>query len=80
MIRLWDDRAFAAEHRRKALKEARRWDAETLGPQYVRFFADPRPGAKPATAAPAARPRAVAWEDAGSDVKRYRSYNYHLGG
>lgn len=47
---LWDDRDLAQEHRRKALEEARRWDAETLEPQYVQFFAELRPGSKPPTA------------------------------
>jgi hypothetical protein len=41
--RLWDDPAFEAEHRRRALAEARRWDSETLAKQYEEcFFRDAR--------------------------------------
>ena len=36
--RLWDDAEFEAEHRRRALAEARRWDSFTLGDQYQKFF------------------------------------------
>jgi hypothetical protein len=32
--RLWDDPVFEAEHRRRALAEARRWDSKTLAKQY----------------------------------------------
>jgi glycosyltransferase involved in cell wall biosynthesis len=38
VIRLWDDRAFYAEHERRALAESRRFAPEVLEPQYVRFF------------------------------------------
>ncbi len=36
--KLWDDPAFEQRHRRLALKEAERWAAEKLVPQYERFF------------------------------------------
>jgi hypothetical protein len=36
--RLWDDPLFEAEHRRRALAEARRWDSETLAKQYETLF------------------------------------------
>jgi glycosyltransferase involved in cell wall biosynthesis len=36
--RLWDDPVFEAEHRRRALAEARRWDSETLAKQYEALF------------------------------------------
>ena len=36
--RLWDDREFEAEHRRRSLAEARRWDGDKLAEQYESFF------------------------------------------
>jgi hypothetical protein len=36
--RLWDDPEFEAEHRRRALAEARRWDGERLAEQFEQFF------------------------------------------
>jgi glycosyltransferase involved in cell wall biosynthesis len=36
--RLWDDPAFEAEHRRRALAEATRWDGDRLAQQYEEFF------------------------------------------
>ncbi len=36
--RLWDDTGFEAEHRRRALAEARRWDGDKLAEQYDGFF------------------------------------------
>jgi glycosyltransferase involved in cell wall biosynthesis len=36
--RLWDDPEFEAEHRRRALAEARRWDGERLAQQYEGFL------------------------------------------
>jgi len=48
IVRLWDDPAFADEHRRRALAESRRWSPDVLRPQYVRFFADLRPEVGPA--------------------------------
>jgi glycosyltransferase involved in cell wall biosynthesis len=36
--RLWDDPAFEAEHRRRGLAEARRWESETLAKQYEALF------------------------------------------
>ena len=36
--RLWDDPEFEAEHRRRALTEARRWDGDKLAEQYEGFF------------------------------------------
>jgi glycosyltransferase involved in cell wall biosynthesis len=36
--RLWDDPVFEAEHRRRALAEARRWDSETLAKRYEALF------------------------------------------
>jgi hypothetical protein len=36
--RLWDDPEFEAEHRRRALAEAVRWDGERLAKQFEDFF------------------------------------------
>ena len=36
--RLWDDLEFEAEHRRRALAEAKRWDGDKLAEQYEVFF------------------------------------------
>jgi glycosyltransferase involved in cell wall biosynthesis len=36
--RLWDDPGFEAEHRDRALAEARRWDVNRLGDQYEVFL------------------------------------------
>ena len=36
--RLWDDPEFEAEHRRRALAEAKRWDAENLASQYAEYL------------------------------------------
>src|SRR5271166_426947 len=36
--RIWDDLAFEAQHRRRALAEARRWDLARLGEEYEEFF------------------------------------------
>jgi glycosyltransferase involved in cell wall biosynthesis len=36
--RLWDDPEFEAEHRRRALAEARRWDGTMLADRYQEFF------------------------------------------
>jgi glycosyltransferase involved in cell wall biosynthesis len=36
--RLWDDPAFEAEHRRRALAEAKRWDSDTLADQFENFL------------------------------------------
>ena len=36
--RLWDDAEFEAEHRRRALAEAKRWDGDKLAEQYEGFF------------------------------------------
>lgn len=44
IIRLWDDVAFHADHRRRALAEAERFTPETLAPRYVRFFREVQPG------------------------------------
>jgi glycosyltransferase involved in cell wall biosynthesis len=41
--RLWDDPVFEAEHRRRALAEARRWDSERLAKQYEALFLSRRP-------------------------------------
>ncbi len=59
VIRLWDDPEFYAEHRRRALAEARRWDPEVLEPQYVEFFQNLKPGPKPKPAIPPGRARAA---------------------
>ena len=40
IVRLWDDAAFADEHRRRARAESRRWAPEALRPDYARFFTD----------------------------------------
>lgn len=47
IVRLWDDAAFADEHRRRALAESRRWAPDVLKPHYIRFFAELRPGGRP---------------------------------
>jgi glycosyltransferase involved in cell wall biosynthesis len=36
--RLWDDPAFEASHRERALREARRWDADAIAARYHEFF------------------------------------------
>ena len=36
--RLWDDREFEAEHRRRSLAEAERWDGDKLAEKYESFF------------------------------------------
>jgi glycosyltransferase involved in cell wall biosynthesis len=36
--RLWDDPEFEAEHRRRALAEAKRWDGHRLAERYESFF------------------------------------------
>jgi glycosyltransferase involved in cell wall biosynthesis len=36
--RLWDDPEFEAEHRRRALAEAKRWDGDKLAELYEGFF------------------------------------------
>ena len=36
--RLWDDPDFEAEHHRRALAEAKRWDGDKLAEQYDGFF------------------------------------------
>jgi glycosyltransferase involved in cell wall biosynthesis len=36
--RLWDDPVFEADHQRRALAEAKRWDEERLAEQYERLF------------------------------------------
>lgn len=36
--RLWDDPEFAAEHQRRALDEARRWEDERITDQYLAYF------------------------------------------
>jgi glycosyltransferase involved in cell wall biosynthesis len=36
--RLWDDPGFEAEHKRRALAEAKRWDGDKLAEQYEGFF------------------------------------------
>jgi hypothetical protein len=36
--RLWDDKAFAAEHRRRALAEAERWSIERVANQYEQYL------------------------------------------
>jgi glycosyltransferase involved in cell wall biosynthesis len=36
--RLWDDPEFEAEHRRRALAEAKRWDGERVAEQFEDFF------------------------------------------
>ena len=36
--RLWDDPEFEAEHRRRALAEAVRWDSTMLADRYEKFF------------------------------------------
>jgi glycosyltransferase involved in cell wall biosynthesis len=36
--RLWDDPEFEAEHRRRALAEAMRWDGERLAKHFEDFF------------------------------------------
>jgi hypothetical protein len=36
--RLWDDPVFEAEHRSRALTEAKRWDGDKLAEQYESFF------------------------------------------
>jgi glycosyltransferase involved in cell wall biosynthesis len=48
IIRLWDGADWYAEHSRRALAEARRWDPDRLEPLYVRFFNEIRPAADPA--------------------------------
>jgi glycosyltransferase involved in cell wall biosynthesis len=42
--RLWDDPEFEAEHRRRALAEAMRWDGERLAKQFEDFFHTQRGG------------------------------------
>ena len=41
--RLWDDAAWEAEHRARALHAARRWDRDSLAARYQEFFAAPLP-------------------------------------
>ncbi len=36
--RIWDDPEFEAEHRRRALAEAKRWNGEQLAEQYEELF------------------------------------------
>jgi glycosyltransferase involved in cell wall biosynthesis len=36
--RIWDDSEFEAEHRRRSLAEARRWEATSLAGRYEEFF------------------------------------------
>jgi hypothetical protein len=36
--RLWDDPEFEAEHRKRSLAEASRWDGDKLAEQYESFF------------------------------------------
>ena len=36
--RLWDDPAFEASHRERALAESRRWDKDKLAEQFERFL------------------------------------------
>jgi hypothetical protein len=36
--RLWDHPDFEAEHRRRALEEAKRWDRDRLGERYEEFL------------------------------------------
>ena len=38
--RLWDDPAFEAEHRRRALVEAEPWNGSALAERYDGFFLD----------------------------------------
>jgi len=59
VIRLWDDREWYNEHRRRAFAEAKRWAPEVLEPQYVRFFQGLTPGPKPPAPPPPGRARAV---------------------
>lgn len=47
IIRLWDGADWYAEHSRRALAEARRWDPDRLEPLYVRLFNEIRPAADP---------------------------------
>ncbi len=51
IIRLWDDADWYAEHRRRALAEAHRWDPDRLEPLYVRFFNEVRPADRAAKVA-----------------------------
>ncbi len=60
VIRLWDDPVFYDEHRVKALAEAKRWDPEVVGPQYVEFFRDLKPGGGPPRSISPGRAKAVA--------------------
>ena len=47
ILRLWDDDAFEAEHRRLARVEAGRWSPHALEPRYVEFFRDVTAGRGP---------------------------------
>ncbi len=59
VIRLWDDSEFYEDHSRRALVEARRWDPEVVGPQYVEFFKNLKSGPKPKPSLPPGRAKAV---------------------
>ncbi len=59
VIRLWDDTEYYEEQRRRALVEARRWDPEVVGPQYVEFFKNLKAGPKPKPSLPPGRAKAV---------------------
>ncbi|MBX6314882.1 MAG: glycosyltransferase family 4 protein, partial [Isosphaeraceae bacterium] len=57
IIRFWDDAEFYEDHGRRARQEAKRWEPEALGPQYVRFLQGLRSGAKPSAMEPLIEPR-----------------------
>ncbi|HEX8199583.1 MAG TPA: glycosyltransferase [Isosphaeraceae bacterium] len=59
VIRFWDDDAFYAEHRRRALTEAGRWARETVEPLYTRLFLDLRPDREPPFGSSPRRSKAV---------------------
>ena len=59
IIHLWDDADHRAELSRRAREEARRWEPEVLGPQYVRVFSEIRPGPRPPARTPPGRSKAV---------------------
>ena len=59
VIRLWDDADFYQEHRRRALREAMRWDPSVVGPRYVEFFENLQPGFRSERVIPLGRARSV---------------------
>ena len=58
IARLWDDPDHYAEHRRRALAEARRWESRPLAALYSETFRDLRPLTSP-TVPPPGRAKAI---------------------